>query len=144
MQEEKKKTKPWEFSSPLQLHHPKDILIITKQRRQWENSIGSSFHLREKRSCFFFGDEKDWINQARKANLSWYANAKESGRGVFRLSSGTAQQLGGGSRARSVNLQDAPLLVGVLEALGKSHFFFVFSFCSHLAPCMVWELRFLS
>lgn len=47
---------------------------------------------------------------------------------VFRLSSGSAQQLGGGSRAGSGSLWDVLLLVGVLEALGKSCFFFVFSF----------------
>lgn len=40
-----------------------------------------------------------------------------------RLSCGTAEQLGGGSRAGRVNLGDVPLPIGVLEALGKSCFF---------------------
>lgn len=149
-----KKT-PRVFFSP-KVKSPEGHISYHKEDKTMGNSIGFPFHLKEKRSCFFFFFFGWWkrLNKSRKkGEPQLICKCKGVWKRVFRLSSGSAQQLGGGSRAGSGSLWDVLLLVGVLEALGKSCFFFVFSFgkkvgggtfCRHLAPCMVWELRFLS
>lgn len=126
MQKKKKPTNPENYIhkniTPLKLNHPEGHISYHKEEKTTEKFYWVSLSFKREKILLFW-----WWKRLNKSSKKGKPQLICKCEGVCkrgcRLSWGTAEQLGGGSRAGRVNLGDVPLPIGVLEALGKSCFF---------------------